>query len=345
MSEIILKSQGVILAPGDVHINGALTNVSLAWMQEADAFISDKVFPIVPVQKQSDLIWNFNPEQYNKNLMRQRAPSTEAPIVGLVASNEPYYAKIWALGSDISDQTRSNADTAFNLDSLHTQLLTNSAMISKEISFMQTFLVPGVWGTNLTGIPTGTPTSIQFLQWQNPASTPIEDIRTAKRQVQRRTGLQPNKLVFGRKTYDILIDHPDIVDRVKYGQTPNGAALVNKQALAALFEVDEILVADAVENSATTATLPGSLATTDFIFDNGALLVYTPRVAGVQMPAAGLTYSWTGYTGANSVGGRIFKFRMDHLRSDRIEIELAYDRRITGASLGVFFSDAVVADA
>lgn len=335
MSEVIQKAQGVILSPGDVHINAALTTVSLAYMQNASNFIAAQVFPVVPVQKQSDLIWNFEPEQFNRDLMRKRAPSTEAAIAGMQASTVPYYAHVYALGHDIADQTRANADTAWNLDRTATEFLTNSALISRELNFVSTFLTTGVWGTDWTGVAAG-PTGPQFLQWNDPASTPIEDIRAAARQIQRRTGFRPNKLVLGRKTFDVLIDHPDIVDRVKYGQTPNGAALVNMQALAALFEVERVLVANAVENVA---------GTTDFVFDNGALLVYSPDTASVQMPAAGLTYSWTGYAGANGVGGRIFKFRMDHLRSDRIEIELAYDQRVTGASLGLFFDDAVVADA
>lgn len=335
MSEVINKAQGVILSPGDVHINAALTTVSLAYMQNASNFIASQVFPVVPVQKQSDLIWNFEPEQFNKNLLRKRAPSTEAAIAGMQASTVPYYAHVWALGSDIADQTRANTDSAWNLDRQYTEFLTNSALISRELNFISTFLVPGIWGTNWTGVA-ATPGTNQILQWDNPASTPIEDIRTGARLIQRRTGFRPNKLVLGRKTFDILVDHPDIVDRVKYGQTPNGAALVNMQALAALFEVDRVIVANAVENVN---------GTTDFVFDNGALLVYSPDNAAPQMPAAGLTYSWTGYTGANGVGGRIFKFRMDHLRSDRIEIELAYDQRVTGASLGLFIGSAVVADA
>lgn len=328
MSEVITKAPGVILSPGDVHINRALTNVSFAYMQSAENFIASRVFPVVPVQKQSDLIWSFDPQQFNKNLLRKRAPSTEAAIAGLEASTVPYYAHVWALGSDISDQTRSNADTAWNLDRQYTEFLTNTALINREQNFINNFLTTGVWGTDLQG---GT----DFVQWDDATSTPIETIRLAARTLQRRTGLRANKLVLGRKTFDILIDHPDIVDRVKYGQTPNGPALVNMNALAALFNVDEVLVANAVENVDGVQ---------DFVFDNGALLVHSPNNATPQMAAAGMTYSWTGYTGANGVGGRIFKFRMDHLRSDRIEIELAYDQRVTSPTLGIFFNDAVEAD-
>ena len=44
-------------APGDVHVNGTLTNVSLAYMQNTAGFVADKVFPGVPVTKQSDIYW------------------------------------------------------------------------------------------------------------------------------------------------------------------------------------------------------------------------------------------------------------------------------------------------
>ena len=37
----------------DLHVNVPLTNVSVAYMQDKATFIADKVFPRVPVQKQS----------------------------------------------------------------------------------------------------------------------------------------------------------------------------------------------------------------------------------------------------------------------------------------------------
>ncbi len=40
--------------PQGVHRDAILTNISIAYIQSHANFISDKVFPIVPVQKQSD---------------------------------------------------------------------------------------------------------------------------------------------------------------------------------------------------------------------------------------------------------------------------------------------------
>ena len=40
----------------DAHIDRALTNISVAYLQDASAFIADKVFPIVPVKLKAHVI-------------------------------------------------------------------------------------------------------------------------------------------------------------------------------------------------------------------------------------------------------------------------------------------------
>ena len=47
---------------GQTHIDKALTSISVKYMQDTSAFIADKVFPTVPVAKQSDIpffLWLF----------------------------------------------------------------------------------------------------------------------------------------------------------------------------------------------------------------------------------------------------------------------------------------------
>ena len=51
-------------------------------------------------------------------------------------------------------------------------------------------------------------------------------------------------------------------------------------------------------------------------------------------PAAGYTFAWGGYTGAGPDGQRVSRFRMDHLRSDRIEMEMSYDQKQISTVLG-----------
>ena len=51
----------------DVHINVPLTNVSVAYMQSSSSFIADKVFPKVPVNKQSDLYWKYSKSDWRRS--------------------------------------------------------------------------------------------------------------------------------------------------------------------------------------------------------------------------------------------------------------------------------------
>lgn len=124
--------------------------------------------------------------------------------------------------------------------------------------------------------------------------------------------------------------------RVDRGQT-QGPALVMRQTLAALFELEEVLVMDAIENTARE----GAAGAYSFIGGKHALLVYAPPSPSLMVPSAGYTFSWSGLLGAGQMGSRIKRFRMEHLASDRIEVETAFDQKLVSADLGFFFSGAV----
>ena len=46
----------------DMHIDKALTNMSVKYLQDTANFVADKVFPIVGVQKQSDRYFMYKKE-------------------------------------------------------------------------------------------------------------------------------------------------------------------------------------------------------------------------------------------------------------------------------------------
>ena len=56
-------------SPGDVHVNTPLTNISIAYMQDATKFISQRVFPNIPVAKQSDRYYVYDRGEFNRDEM------------------------------------------------------------------------------------------------------------------------------------------------------------------------------------------------------------------------------------------------------------------------------------
>jgi len=332
--EMIRKSQPT---PGDVHVNTPLTNISIAYMQDQSGFIADRVFPNIPVGKQSDLFYQYDRGFFNRDEMKKRAPNTESAGGGYELDTGNYFADVWAFHHDIPDQRRGNSDTPLAPDREATNLVSQKAMIRREKLFVTNFFTASTWTQDFTGVSSG-PTGDQFLQWNDAASTPIEDIRAGMTRMLERTGIMPNKLVLGYQVHTALLDHPDIIDRIKYGQTSGVAReRAANAALAEILELGEVLVSRAIENTAAE----GATNSHSFIAGKQALLTHAASSPGLMTPTGGYTFSWNGYLGAGNAGQRIKRFRMEALASDRVEIEMAFDQKLVAADLGSFFATAV----
>ncbi len=318
----------------DVHVDAMLTTLSVAYRQDQSRFVADRIFPLVSVSKQSDRYYQYNRGDFNRDEMELRAPATESAGSGYTIDNTPtYYCQEWALHKDIPDQVIANADAVINPLRDTVEFLTVKALIRKEKSFVDKYFKGGVWTSDFDGVASGNAWgSSTVLQWNDAASTPIEDIRKAQTTILERTGYMPNVLVLGKAVYDSLIDHPDLVDRIKYGQTPGSPAIVNRQALAALFEVDRVEIMSAIQNTA----VEGATAAHSFIGGKKAMLLYAAPSAGLMTPTAGYTFQWTGMYGG-TMGQRILNFRMPQIKAQRIEIETCFDQRVVAPDLGFFF--------
>jgi hypothetical protein len=331
----IMKNQPTA---GDVHVNGVLTNVAISFMQKPEAFVADRVFPNIPVAKQSDLYRVYPRDAFYRDEMEKVAPGTRSKAIGYELSSDSYFCHVWGLNHPIPDQVRANADADVNLELNATKLLTGKAMLNREISWAASYFTTGIWTSNRNGVASGEVLGTSVRHWSDPNSTPVEDIRRAKQAMQLLTGLMPNKLTLGREVYDALVDHPDIIDRVKYAtSTTENPAKVNRRTLAALFEIDEILIMDSVRNTAKE----GQTLSLSRIGGKHALLTYSPPAASTEEPSAGYTFSWTGYMGATAQGARILRYRDQPIKSDVVEIEQAYAQKVTAADLGYFFNGIV----
>ena len=62
----------------EVHVDAVLTQISVGFMQSAEDFVADKVFPVVPVRKQSDKYFVYDRSYWFRSEMEKRAPATES---------------------------------------------------------------------------------------------------------------------------------------------------------------------------------------------------------------------------------------------------------------------------
>lgn len=316
-------------ARNQVHVDRPLTNVSVAYAQELSQFVSATIFPIVPVDHKTDEYYVYDKDYWLRNEAQERAPGAETAGSGWKNSTATFAAKVYGVHKDIDDQIAADVDEGIDLERDATRWCTEQVLMIRERQWVTNFFTTSLW----TGSSTGSDITVTTT-WDDDASTPIEDVETQRLSIQEKTGRKPNTLVIGPEVYGQLRNHPDILDRIKY--TERG--IVTMDLLAALFDVDRVVVPGATRNTAGE----GATASFDFVFGKHALLCHSARSPGLLTPSAGYTFSWRRYPGANAQGLLIDRWYERKLRATRVEGEIAFAHELVGADLGVFFS-AVVA--
>lgn len=310
-----------------VHIDGPLTQISIAYMNEPSAFIAAQVFPIVPVDKQSDKYFIFDKSAFMRDQAKKRGDAQESAGSGYRLSNDSYYCDVWALHKDIGDQTRANTDSPLSSDRNAVQFVTNALMLRREKLFVDAAFATGIWGTSAT----------PSAQWSDfVSSDPLADFETAKETVLVSTGREANTAVLGYQVFTKLKLHPDIKEMLKY----TSSRVVTEEILAGLIGVQRVLVPKVVSDGNSDGATAASMA---FMYGKHALLCHVPSAPGIETPSAGYIFAWRGLNGAYGDAGIGFsKFRIDLKKCDRVEGEMAIDVKVTGADLGYFFPNAVV---
>ena len=317
-----------------VHIDAILTNISVAYLQNQDNFIADKVFPVIPVDKKSNKYFTYTKNDWFRDEAQRRAPGTESAGGGYNLSTGTYSCDVFAFHKDVDDQTLANADTPLNPLREATEFVTRRLMLRRELQWVSDFFATSVWGTDVTGVA-GTPTSGQTKQWSDyTSSDPISDIENAKSGILSATGMEGNTLVLGYDVFKSLKNHPDLVDRIKY----TSSQTITTDMLAAMFDIPRVIVAKAVK----ATNNEGATEAYSFAHGKKALLCHVAPQPGLLTPSAGYSFSWTGVSGGLGATIGTSQFRMESIKSDRVEAEMAFDNKVIGSDLGYFW-DSIVA--
>jgi len=309
------------ITTSEVHVDSALSAVSIAYSQDATSFVSNKIFGTVPVQHLSNKYHVFDKAQWLRSEAGLRASGSPTRGGNFTMSTGTYTCAEYGFHMDVDDTVARNADAGVDILTSATQYVTEKLLQKRDQVFAAAAFTTSVWTGSTSGSDI-TPSTV----WSASGGTPIKDIADQQAAVHAKTGRKPNTLLLGKDVYAALKDSDDILDRVKY--TERG--VVTTDLLAALFDVDEVIVAGSIVNSANE----GATASYAPVFDaDDALLIYKPANPGLLTPAAGYMFQFDDL--------RTLRYRMDANHSERIETLAAFDFKVTGADLGVFFRTAV----
>lgn len=308
----------------DVHVDKLLTNVSVGYINEK--YAHKDVAPQVLVEKESDIIPQYTKDFWFRDVARALAPGDKAPRSGFEVDNTmTYRVKEYGIGKEIPDRLRANTDAPYDLDRDGAKYVSEMIQLRQEIDFATTIFTTSVW----TGSSTGgdiTPTN----KWDDYGlSDPVVDLRAQRRAVRQKIARHANMLVMGEDVMDTLIDHPLLIDRVKYT-----GGDVSEDLLKRLLRIDKVIVAQSM-----SATTKEGLTTQTLgdLFADDALLLYLPPAVGMFQPSALYMFVQKLFSGGDRMVTR--RIRDDERMIDIIEGRSAWQLKVIDANAGAFFND------
>lgn len=310
-----------------VHINQALTNLSVGYRQDKPA-VSDIVFPLVTTDNQKDSYFVWNKADQWRRQANKRAPGTKFTRGKLSQGTDSFFSEQYSWEYVLPDEIKKAADDALELDSTISNAIMDVLMLEKDVSFAADFM------TTAAGWQTGTLTAGK---WSVSAtSKPIADILGAARLLKRATGGSRNHkivAVCGNIVELALLSNDSIVNKLSYVQVGTVDAI--RAALAAILGLDELIVAD---REYTTSKEGATTPTFAPVFDDDMLIVARPNSPSRMTASAGYTFAWN----EDGMGDTyVDEYRDETIKSDIKRGITYYDQKLVDANLGVFFSDCV----
>jgi len=317
-----------------------LTNISQAFFQNPADYVATKIFPIVPVSQSTGYFYTFSKEDLARdNVQRKPAFGKVQPAI-MGHTDDAYHCEVDQIIVGVDqigslDYTRAGAPGAIDPRRGKVRFATEQLLLHLDLLFAQHFFKSGVWSQEYTGVAS-TPSATQFLKFSDGNFDPVNFFNNKKKEIKREGRRTPNKLALGIEAFNALINHGDIVERVKYSGSTANPAIVNERVLAELFGLSEVVVLDSTYNAAGIGQ-----ENMQFICDpKAALLCYTTNAPAIDEPSAGYIFTWDmlgngSFTAYDQYEGE------NGTHSEFIEGLMSTDMKKTSDCLAMYFKDCV----
>lgn len=314
----------------DLARNIVLENMSVLALQAESDFVAGRMFPLVQTNNKAFEYFKF--KGLNKNSAKLRAPGTPVELADWDVETGAGICKNYATGQKLPAEMVSSHTSA---EEAAIRKVARAMLINREVRCADYFKAAAGW-IDITGV-SGVPTADQVKQYNDAASTPINDMQTLAKRLLKAGARKPNKIVLGADVAIALQNHPTIIGRLNNGQT-SGFATASLDYLAQAFGVEEVLVADAVYDTAAE----GATENNNYILNSkGIWLGYVNKAPTLWETSAGYRFAWTGHMDNNAEGVRTKKYWSEEVESWIVKSGVDDTIAQVNGSNGLFIASAI----
>jgi hypothetical protein len=323
-------------------------------------FVAAQIFKNVSVGSPDGTFPVFSRADFMRIEAKKLANGEPAPIGGFGVSKAAYSTDNYGIAAnwtarDLAEARRGGYAEA-KIIRAKTLYVTGQCIMRREIDTATLIQTAANWTLTYAGV-TAAPTGPQFVQWDQVASSPVDDVIVWGQAMFDLCGFRPNTMVIPRLVWNALRRNQSLIDRIKYGGTMDKPTQITLQQLKALFEIDDIYVVEAQYNSApeNLAAVYASIWATKTMWlgyiapgDNpdgeepSAGYAFTWDGSGLGLPAGAGTGPASFDAVANPDGIFIRNYDTKRPAARYVEAELWTTPNVTAADLGMTMT-AVIA--
>lgn len=321
--------------------NRYLSNMSMAYFASPADWVAPAIFPICPVSLTSSYYYEFLKGDLARDQVRRKPAYGKVDPAVMGHTDHSYRCEVDQIITGIDqigtlDYQRSNAPASIDPRRSKVRFVAEQMRLHLDVMFAKNFFHEGVWENEYEGV-SASASGKQFLKFSDANFDPVHFFNERKREIRLNGRREPNKLALGYDAYIALTEHPDILERVKYTGSTANPAIVNRNVLAQVLEMQEISVFMSTYNTSD----PGQEDKMDFICDpKGALLCYATPTPAIDEPSAGYIFTWDMLGNGNYMATDQFEGESG-THTEFIEGLMAYDMRKTADDLACYMKNCV----
>lgn len=298
-----------------LHIDRLLTNFSQKYQNAA--FVNERLFPVVPVEKESDLYSVYGLEMFNIYESR-RANGGRSNEVDWTVGTERYSCEQYSLSDLVTDRSKDNADKPLTIEMDTVEFVQDTLDLAKEYRAAQIARNPSNYIAANTEALSGTS------RWDQSGSTPTKDITTAKKAIWKASRKMPNTIMIPNEIALEMSTNPEIVELRKYTD-PN---LLTDSGLPKRLLGLEVVEAGAGYNAAN----PGQQAQIADVWGKDIIIAYVDPKPKLKTQTYGLTFRTNKY---------VKKWRVEEREGDMVEVNDINDLAMIMSGCGFLLQSVI----
>jgi hypothetical protein len=305
------------------HIDHHLSNVAINYRPAG--FIADRIFPVVPVPKQSDTYVIFEQADLFRRENTARARGAEANKTHFRVSSAGFFCENFALKADVTIEDRANADPVFvrSFEEGRVMRLQDALFLDWEIRAASLIT---------SGSNVGSYSAVHSAWTDHDNSDPLRDIWSAVDNVEIATGYRPNRVLFSGAAWRNFRRHTDVIDKATQPVISGTGHYPSVAQVEELLEMS-VLVGNAWYNQGAE----GQAINLRQVWNDHAIVYYAPDQPSMESPSFGYCFRWSGPDIPNM---QVERHPYDSRRHcSEVEIGYYQDEVITAKPLGYLIAN------